>query len=89
MSDHITPSTRLSILCSIGIMFSTPAVSAAEGKHLFQQHCSRCHQTPAKLTTPPDQLPELLRSDTIRPHRFELDDEALRHIVAYINQERS
>jgi len=81
-------STLLTPLFCLGFMVTSPSVTASEGERQFQQHCSRCHQSPRQLETPADQIFNMLKSGSIRLHRFELDDETIRHIVAYISEQQ-
>lgn len=66
---------------------TTPAAGAESGRALYEGNCVYCHGgEPAKLSTPPDGVPELLRSGSVRAHRFELDDADLRALVEFLKE---
>jgi mono/diheme cytochrome c family protein len=74
---------------NISILAGSPLAQADTGAALFQQHCSRCHQSATNINSPSDQINNLLKAGTIRQHRFTLDDSTIQNIVTYINQQRS
>jgi hypothetical protein len=48
-----------------------------------------CHDPrPATLKTPADKVPDLLRSGTIRSHRFTLEDADMQALVDYLKESR-
>lgn len=58
---------------------------AIQGKILYQSTCVRCHRTDqGRLQTPPSQVPEVLRSGRISPHRFTLSETDLDNLVEYL-----
>lgn len=66
------------------------ARSAAEpsrGETIWQESCSYCHgPDPARLRTPPAQVPALLREQKIRAHRFGLEEAELRQLGDWLKQ---
>ena len=84
-SLHVYSTT---ILTTLLLLISFTA-NSAEGDKLFQQYCARCHQTATAIKTSPDEIMPLLKSGTIRPHRFSIDDDTLEAIVSYIKQVNS
>ncbi|MGD8783210.1 MAG: hypothetical protein PVF28_05030 [Thioalkalispiraceae bacterium] len=75
------------LLISNGIMGLSLPANASDGAKLFQQQCSRCHQSADRIKTPPDQVGAKMRSGGIRQHRFNLDDTSLDSIVEYLKQQ--
>lgn len=67
----------------------TPAPSdrVQQGAQVYERHCIYCHDVdPARLKTPPAEVPALLRSGRIRAHRFRLEDGDMEALVAYLRQ---
>ncbi|MCW8956468.1 MAG: hydrogenase small subunit [Gammaproteobacteria bacterium] len=65
------------------------AAAISDGRDVYNNHCVYCHNNdPAKLRTPVDKIPELLNSDAVRAHRFNLDDEMVKTLVEYIKESR-
>lgn len=63
------------------------AAGAESGRALYESNCVYCHGgDPAGLSTPPDQVPEVLRSGNVRAHRFELDEADLRALVDFLKE---
>ena len=65
------------------------ASAAERGALVYDSQCVYCHDTdPAKLATPPDDLPALLRAGKIRSHRFILEDADMQALVDYLKEVR-
>jgi hydrogenase small subunit len=63
--------------------------SVERGAAVYDGNCVYCHETnPAKLKTPPQDVPALLRSGSIRSHRFTLDDGDMQALVNYLKESR-
>ena len=63
--------------------------TAANGAAIYDGNCVYCHSAdPARLKTPPEQVPALLRSGTVRAHGFELGEDQLRALVNYLKEHR-
>ncbi|TDY00067.1 c-type cytochrome [Thiohalophilus thiocyanatoxydans] len=88
MNNKVT-SVILTIVFSLSLFLGYTPLYAGEGERLFQQHCSRCHQSASRLPVAPEKITDVLQSDTIKQHRFTLDEAALRSIVEYIKQQKS
>jgi hydrogenase small subunit len=59
--------------------------SAQRGAAVYDKQCASCHgSTPAKLKTPVDEVPALLRSGTVRSHRFDLADADKQALLEYL-----
>lgn len=59
--------------------------SAQRGAAVYDKQCASCHgSTPARLKTPPDEVPALLRSGTVRAHRFSLADADMQALLDYL-----
>jgi hydrogenase small subunit len=62
---------------------------AARGAALYGDNCAYCHgQDPGALHTPVEQVPQVLRSGSVRAHRLKLDDTELRDLTDYLSAER-
>lgn len=63
-------------------------VTATErGAQVYDSQCVYCHDAdPAKLATPPEAVPELLRSGRIRSHRFTLEEADMQALVDYLKK---
>lgn len=88
MNNKVT-SVISTIVFSLGLFLGHTPLYAGEGERLYQQHCSRCHQSASRLPVAPGKVADVLQSGTIRQHRFSLDDAALQSIVEYIKQQKS
>jgi hydrogenase small subunit len=63
--------------------------STQRGAALYDSNCVYCHAAnPASLSTPPDDVPALLRAGKIRSHRFTLDDADMRALVDFLRVSR-
>lgn len=63
------------------------ATPAERGAAIYDNHCIYCHDTnAARLRTPPDQVPTLLRSGKIRSHRFALEEADMQALVDYLKE---
>ncbi len=59
--------------------------AAERGAALYDDHCVYCHDAdPAQLKTPPEAVPELLRSGRVRSHRFTLEEADMQALVEYL-----
>ena len=64
---------------------ATAASSTQRGATVYDTHCMSCHGAdPARLNTPPEEVPALLRSGKVRAHRFALDDAAMQALLDYL-----
>lgn len=72
----------------IGINAPAAAASAKQrGAAVYDGNCIYCHDAdPAKLATPPDEVPALLRSGSVRAHRFSLDDADMQALLEYLKE---
>lgn len=62
---------------------------AEHGAQVYDRHCVYCHDVdPARLKTPADQVPALLRTGRIRAHRFSLEEADMQALAAYLRQAR-
>lgn len=77
------------ILLGTSMILINQTASASEGASDFQQNCTRCHRSAAQFKTPPEQIDSLLKSGSIRQHRFNLDEKTIQDIIAYIKQQKS
>ena len=89
MSNNKSLLVRSAITFYMVLLLASPTVNGNEGEKLFQQHCSHCHHSATAIKTSPDKIMPLLTSGTIRPHRFNLDDDTLESIITYIQQVKS
>ncbi|MBM4181484.1 MAG: hydrogenase small subunit [Betaproteobacteria bacterium] len=65
------------------------ATTVERGARVYDSQCVYCHDAdPAQLRALPEQVPELLRSDRIRAHRFPLEEDDLRALVDYLKEKR-
>ena len=62
----------------------TPQTQTQQGAEVFDSNCASCHTNPARLKTPPTDVPALLRSNTVRSHRFSLDEPDMQALVEYL-----
>lgn len=62
----------------------TPQTSTQQGAEVFDSHCASCHANPASLKTPPTDVSALLRSNTVRSHRFSLDEPDMQALLEYL-----
>jgi hydrogenase small subunit len=63
--------------------------SVERGAAVYDSNCVYCHDPrPATLKTPADKVPDLLRSGTIRSHRFTLEDADMQALVDYLKESR-
>lgn len=63
----------------------TACADPSAGRTLFDEQCSVCHRAGASaLHTSAAEIPDLLQSGSIRPHRFQLSDGQLRDLEAYL-----
>jgi hydrogenase small subunit len=59
------------------------------GAAVYDNNCVYCHDAnPARLKTPPDDVPALLKSGKIRAHRFILEDADMRALVDHLKEAR-
>jgi cytochrome c553 len=89
----MTSTLKLSIIVS-GLLLATllaPArADTSAGAELFKNSCARCHgPDPRQLKTATDDIAELLKSGSIRRHRFSLSDQDLSTLMAYLLEARS
>ena len=62
---------------------------AQRGAAVYDSHCVYCHDAdPARLKTPPVDVPALLRSGKIRSHRFTLEEGDMQALVDYLKEAR-
>lgn len=55
------------------------------GATVYDAHCMSCHSAdPARLKTPPEEVPALLRSGKVRAHRFALDDTDMQALLDFL-----
>jgi hydrogenase small subunit len=67
----------------------TAGSSAQRGAALYDQNCVYCHEAdPARLKTPVDDIPGVLRTGKVRSHRFTLDDADLQALVDFMKEPR-
>ncbi len=71
------------ILHALFVSTSTLAQSS-DGAQLFSNNCMQCHRNPAVIRTNPDDIAALLKTGSIRPHRFRLMDNEIDKIVQYL-----
>ncbi len=65
------------------------ATNTERGAQVYDSQCVYCHDAdPAKLVTPPDDVPGLLSSGKIRSHRFSLEDADMQALVDYLKEAR-
>jgi mono/diheme cytochrome c family protein len=86
--------TRLQIRVPFLLMLALPATSFAadvgKGQTAFQSTCVRCHTAgPTGLKTPPGDLAAVLKSGTIRKHRFMLSDTDIEDLTAYVESTKA
>jgi hydrogenase small subunit len=63
--------------------------SARRGAAIYDDRCVYCHDTdPARLKTPVDEIPALLRSGKSRFHRFALADGELQALLDFLKEPR-
>jgi hydrogenase small subunit len=69
---------------------SKPGPASTErGAAVYDGNCVYCHDAdPARLATPPDDVPALLRAGKIRSHRFTLEDADMQALVDYLKEAR-
>lgn len=89
MNNNKTLSFFSSMIFGIGFFAINSSVYASDGADLFQQHCVRCHQSASRIKAAPKQVKELLNGNTIRQHRFNLDEPTVQAIVDHIAQQKS
>lgn len=89
MSENKTGIIVSILLFNTMVLFNTPPAFASNGDKLFQQHCSRCHSSPERIKTPSNQINPVLKSETIRTHRFTLDEPTIQSIIEYIGKQQS
>jgi len=66
-----------------------PVAAGSEGRDIYDSTCVYCHSSdPATLRSPAEKIPQLLSGDTVRAHRFKLDDRAIRALVDYVKASR-
>lgn len=65
-------------------------VQNQEGQTLYEDNCVFCHSSdPASFRTPPEDIPELLRSGNIRAHRrLEFSDDQLNLLKQYLQHDQ-
>lgn len=72
---------------ALGGLQSLVPAGAGPGQALFERQCQPCHRGgPATLDTPASDIATVLRGGTIRPHRFQLDDNQLRELQDYLTE---
>ncbi len=65
------------------------ASSVERGARVYDSQCVYCHDAdPAQLRALPEQVPELLRAERIRAHRFPMEESDLRDLVNYLKEPR-
>jgi mono/diheme cytochrome c family protein len=64
---------------------STAYADELQGAKLFQNNCARCHASPAGIKADPANIPAILKSGSIRRHRFSLSDDDINTITAYLS----
>lgn len=72
------------------LVAAEPGVSPMErGAAVYDSNCVYCHDAnPASLNTPSEEVPGLLRSGTIRSHRFTLKETDMQALVNYLKETR-
>ena len=61
------------------------APAPQRGAAVYDTHCMSCHSAdPARLKTPPEEVPALLRSGKVRAHRFALDDTDMQALLDFL-----
>lgn len=81
----IQPTLRALLLALLAFPLAAAAADAIQGRIVYQSTCARCHRPDqGRLQTPPTQVPEVLRSGRISPHRFVLSDTELDNLVEYL-----
>lgn len=71
------------------LLISNNLYAGSSDNEFFEQTCARCHHSgPDAFHTSPDKIPDLLRSGSIRQHRFSLSEEELEKITVYFSQQR-
>lgn len=74
----------LLMLCA-GLALPVAAQDATRGKALFDAQCSRCHRDGgASLRTPLADLPAVLTGKSVRAHRFQLSEDEVQALTAYL-----
>ena len=83
-----TMHNKLAIILSTVLLVGCSQCLAAtsSGKEIFSNNCSRCHRTANTLRTDVDKIAELLNSQTIRQHRFTLDETEMQALINYLQQ---
>ena len=78
----------MSCIALLGVQTLLPACAdPSAGRALFEQQCQQCHRAGASaLRTPVADIPAKLKSGSIRPHRFQLSDNQLRDLEAYLTE---
>ena len=65
------------------------ASAAERGAQVYDSQCVYCHDAdPAKLATPPADVPSLLRSGKVRSHHFSLEDADMQALVDFLKEAR-
>jgi hypothetical protein len=71
------------------LLISNNLYADSRYSEFFQQTCARCHHSgPDAFRTSPDKIPDLLRSGSIRQHRFSLSEEELEKLMVYFSQQQ-
>jgi hypothetical protein len=79
------------ILFLLGCMMSISSslAYAQDGASLFYENCARCHRDgPRSVLAPANKLEDILKSGSIRQHRFNLTNEEISIITDYINNKK-
>jgi hydrogenase small subunit len=69
-----------------GSSVPAPQTPTQRGAAVYDSHCAACHANPASLGTPPEEMGTLLRSDTVRSHRFTLDEPDMQTLLEYLKR---
>jgi mono/diheme cytochrome c family protein len=84
------PKIRVPPLLLLALPAAAFAADASKGQAVFQSNCVRCHSGgPVALKTQPGDLAAVLKSGTIRKHRFMLGDADIEDLTAYVESLRA
>ena len=77
--------TRLIVLVSSLSFTSYATADSNSDAQLFNTTCARCHTSAANIKTDIAHVPAILRSGSVRQHRFTLSDSEIDIIIQYLS----
>lgn len=87
--NSVNKNNKLKLIFFCTLITGSQTLYAQDGESLFRENCARCHQAgPQSFSAPANKLEQILKSGSIRPHRFSLSVENIKLITDYINQKK-